>query len=115
MIETGIRTKRIKETGLKRISVDTTVQTKAIQHPTHARLYNRMREVLVRCAKFEGIILCQSYKREGKKLLQKQQNYAHARQYKRSRSMCRKLKMLLGRVVRDIERKCDKPSKATGY
>ena len=44
----------------------------------------------------------------GKKALFKQHRYAHARQMKRAAKMTRKLKTILGRVVRDIERKAGK-------
>jgi transposase, IS5 family len=39
----------------------------------------------------------------------KQSKYAHAKQFKRSRKAIRKLRTQLGRVIRDIERKCGKP------
>ena len=39
----------------------------------------------------------------------KQHRYRHANQHKRARKMTKKLKTYLGRVVRDIERKVDKP------
>jgi len=95
----------LKRAQCERVSVDTTVQTKAIRYPTDARLYDRMRERLVGQAKAEGINLRQSYERVGKRRLRRQQNYAHARQMKRSVRETKHLKTLLGRVIRDIERK----------
>jgi IS5 family transposase len=50
-IEAGMRTGMVRPTGLKRINVDTTVQTKEIRFPTDARQYNRMRERLVNAAR----------------------------------------------------------------
>ena len=41
----------------------------------------------------------------GKHLLMQQSRYAHARQFKRARRCQKKLHTLLGRVIRDIERK----------
>jgi IS5 family transposase len=55
-----------------------------------------------------GIILRQNYRFKGKKLLAKQGRYAHARQMKRAAKMTRQLKTILGRVLRDIERKAGK-------
>ena len=52
-----------------------------------------------------SIELRQSYVRKGKQALVMYGRYAHARQYKRARKQLRKLKMYLGRVRRDIERK----------
>ena len=51
---------------LKRVTVDTTVQPKAITFPTDAKLMHRARERLVRLAKAHGVVLRQSYARVGK-------------------------------------------------
>jgi IS5 family transposase len=87
------------------VNVDTTVQEKAIAFPTDARLYHKMRLALVRRARSLGIRLRQNYRFKGKKLLAKQGRYAHARQMKRAAKMTRQLKTILGRVLRDIQRK----------
>ncbi len=105
-IDAGLKLKAIKITQLKRVNVDTTVQEKDIRFPTDARLYDRARERLVKEAKKQEIQLRQNYNRLSKRLLLKQSRYAHARQLKRARSCTRKLRTYLGRVIRDIERKC---------
>jgi IS5 family transposase len=107
-IQTALVMKAIKPQELNRVNVDTTVQEKAIAFPTDARLYHKMRVALVRRAKTLGIVLRQSYRFTGKKTLFKQGRYAHARQMKRAAKMTRKLKTILGRVIRDIERKARK-------
>lgn len=104
-IHAGLAMKAIKPKELEKVNVDTTVQEKAIAFPTDARLYHKMRIALVRRAKELGIPLRQSYRFKGKKTLFQQSRYAHARQMKRAAKMTRKLKTILGRVVRDIERK----------
>jgi IS5 family transposase len=104
-IHAALAMKAMKPQELEKVNVDTTVQEKAIAFPTDARLYHKMRIALVRHAKALNIPLRQSYRFVGKKTLFKQHRYAHARQMKRSAKMTRKLKTLLGRVVRDIERK----------
>ncbi len=109
-IQTALDQKYLKRTQCQKVNVDTTVQTKAVRFPTDARLYDRMRETLVKTAKEEDIDLRQSYTRVGKKALRRQQNYGHARQMKRSKKETRKLKTYLGRVVRDVERKANNPS-----
>ena len=43
-IDAAIESKAVKSRDLKRVTVDTTVQEKAIAFPTDARLYNRARE-----------------------------------------------------------------------
>jgi len=79
-IETAIEQKYLKLLQCQRVSVDTTVQTKDIRFPTDARLYDRMRERLVKTAQEETIELRQSYIRVGKQILHRQQNYAPAQQ-----------------------------------
>lgn len=97
----------VKDSYLKQMNVDTTVQEKAIAYPTDARLYDKARRTLVRVARRRGIDLRQSYVRVGKLALVRQGRYAHAKQFKRARRQARKLKTYLGRVVRDIERKAN--------
>jgi IS5 family transposase len=108
-LATAKRSKLLGKTHLKRVNVDTTVQEKAIAFPTDARLYEKMRCCLVREAEHRGIKLRQSYRRLGKRALQKQSRYAHARQLKRARRETRRLRTYLGRVLRDLRRKCPAP------
>jgi transposase, IS5 family len=105
LIATGLRSGAIRPSMLERVNVDTTVQEKFIRFPTDARLYDRMRERLVRLAQQRGIALRQSYTRVGRWTLTRQQRYASAQQFRRARRMTKRLHTLLGRVVRDIERK----------
>ena len=109
-IEAGLRLKLVKVSQLQRVNVDTTVQEKHVRFPTDARLYQRARERLVKQAKAEGVALRQSYVRIGKRLLFQQSRYAHAKQFRRARRETRKLRTILGRVIRDIERKALNPS-----
>ena len=108
LIATGLRSGAIRPSMLERINVDTTVQEKFIRFPTDARLYDRMRERLVAAAQQRGLQLRQSYTRVGHWTLTRQQRYASAQQFGRARRMTKRLHTLLGRVVRDIERKSTK-------
>jgi IS5 family transposase len=108
-ITTAVKERYLKKAQCQKVNVDTTVQTKDVRFPTDARLYDRMREKLVKTAQMQGVTLRQSYTRAGKQALQRQQNYAHAKQYRRSAKETKHLKTLLGRVVRDIERKMTQP------
>jgi transposase, IS5 family len=105
-IEAGLKLKAVKAFMLKRINVDTTVQEKEVRFPTDARLYERARKRLVNAVKKRKIMIRQNYNRKAKQLLFQQSRYAHARQMKRARKCTRKLRTYLGRVIRDIERKC---------
>jgi IS5 family transposase len=104
-IHAALAMQAMRPQELQQVNVDTTVQEKAIAFPTDARLYHKMRVALVRRAKALGLALRQNYRFQGKRLLAKQGRYAHARQMKRAAKMTRQLKTILGRVVRDIERK----------
>jgi IS5 family transposase len=110
-IQAGLKINAVKGFQLERINVDTTVQEKAIRYPTDARLYDRARQRLVKAAQDRGIPLRQSYKRKAKGLLVQQGRYAHARQGRRAQKCTRQLKTILGRVIRDIERKQPNPDK----
>lgn len=101
----AVRTDAAKPADFTKAIVDTTVQPKAVAHPTDARLMQRSRERLVRLAGKLGIRLRQSYARVGKAALIRHQRYAHAKQFNRSAKALRTLKTYLGRVIRDIVRK----------
>ncbi|MBE2887409.1 IS5 family transposase [Geobacter anodireducens] len=109
-IETAKGKEYVTEKDLDRVNVDTTVQEKAIAFPTDARLYHKARRILVRLAKRGGIELRQSYERLGKRAFIMQGRYSHARQAKRAKREQKRLRLFLGRVIRDIERKCEAPA-----
>ena len=92
---------------LERVVVDTTVQEKAIAHPTDARLSHRAIEKLVDLAKREGVALRQSYLRVAKRAAIMVGRYSHAHQFKRARRALKFLRTRLGRLIRDIRRKID--------
>jgi len=81
------------------------VQEKNIAFPTDAKLYNKARLLLVKLSQKEGIELRQNYNQVAKKYLLKISRYGHAKQYKRMRNFVGKMKTILGRIIRDIERK----------
>jgi IS5 family transposase len=90
---------------LERVVVDTTVQPKAIAHPTDARLCHRALEKLVDLAGRHEVKLRQSYRRVAKRAAIMVGRYSHAHQFKRARRELKFLRIRLGRVVRDIRRK----------
>jgi len=108
-IDTAKEEKLLTRKHVERVNVDTTVQEKAIAFPTDARLYHKVRRVLVKAAKKMHIDLRQNYERTSKKVFLKQGRYASAGQHKRAKKETKKLKTILGCVIRDILRKCSKP------
>ena len=101
------RTGAIESKDLERVVVDTTVQEKAIAHPTDARLTHRAIEKLVDLAKRKGVKLRQSYLRLAKRAAIMVGRYTHAHQFKRARRELKFLRTRLGRVIRDIRRKIE--------
>jgi len=104
-VKAGVKSRTVKPADLKRVTVDTTVQEKAVAFPTDSKLLNRSRVRLVKLCRKHGIVLRQSYARKGPEALFRTNRYGHARQLRRMRRQVKKLKTYLGRVVRDIERK----------
>jgi IS5 family transposase len=111
-LETAKRGKLLTQRHVEQVNVDTTVQEKAVAFPTDARLYHKARRALVRAAKEWNIDLRQNYERVGKGALIMQGRYAHARQLKRAKQQTRRLRIFLGRVMRDIRRKCQAPDES---
>jgi transposase, IS5 family len=92
---------------LERVVVDTTVQPKAVAHPTDARLMHRALVKLVGLARCHGVPLRQSYLRVAKRAAIMVGRYTHAHQFKRARRELKFLRTRLGRVIRDIRRRID--------
>ena len=103
-IKSGLKTKTIKKSSIKKVNVDTTVQEKNITFPTDVKLYYRLIQHLVRRAKYHRIPMKQTYERSGKTLLRRHGGYVHARQMKRAKRVKSKLRTSLGRLYRDILR-----------
>ncbi|MGY4501410.1 hypothetical protein ACVWYH_005341 [Bradyrhizobium sp. GM24.11] len=94
----------LRSQDLKRVTVDTTVQPKAITFPTDAKLLHAAIKGLNRLARKHGVKLRQSYLRIAKTAAMMAGRYAHAKQFKRQ---LRILRSRLGRIIRDIRRKIE--------
>jgi IS5 family transposase len=95
----------LRTKDLKRVTVDTTVQPKAITFPTDAKLMHAAIKGLNRLARKHGVQLRQSYLRIAKRAAMMAGRYAHAKQFNRHRRQLRILRTRLGRLIRDIRRK----------
>lgn len=100
--------KAVNARELLRVIVDTTVQKKAIAHPTDSRLLEVARKKLVLLSRRNGLKLRQTYEREAPEPSRKAGRHAHARQFKRMRRVLRRQHTLLGRVIHDIGRQMDR-------
>ncbi len=102
-IELGLQTGTVSKRDLKRLTVDTTVQEKAVHFPTDVRLCHKARQELVALAHKEGVALRQSYVRKSKQAVFMANRYAAAGQTKRARKKIKEVRNYLGRVLRNIE------------
>ena len=95
----------VKKSEFERLIVDTTVQEKAISHPTDSRLLDIARRKVVQAAKRAGIELKQTFEKEGKELRRSAGGYAHAKQFKRLGRTIKRQKTILGVLLREVQRK----------
>jgi IS5 family transposase len=103
-IRMGLASGVVAAQDLKRVSVDTTVQEKAVRFPTDVQLCHKARLELVKTARHYGVELRQSYARKSKQAVFLANRYMAARQIRRGRKMMKEVRNYLGRVSRDIER-----------
>jgi IS5 family transposase len=87
------------------VAVDTTVQEKAISHPTEHGLLRTAIEQLGRQAKKTGLRLRQSYVRVARRAAMKTGRYLHAQQKRRAKRQVKFLRVRLRRLIRDVRRK----------
>ena len=96
-----------KPSELERVTVDTTVQTKAIAYPTDGHLMLRAIERLAALARQQGVTLRQSYARVARHARREAARLLHGRGHKQGMRWLRKLRTYLGRLIRDVARKID--------
>ncbi|MET4234924.1 hypothetical protein ABIA85_008231, partial [Bradyrhizobium sp. LA6.10] len=97
----------LRSQDLKRVTVDTTVQPKAITFPTDAKLLHAAIKGLNRLARRHGVRLRQSYSRVAKAAAMMAGRYAHAKQFGRHQRQLGILRNRLGRIIRDIRHKIE--------
>jgi len=89
------------------VAIDTTVQEKAVSHPTEHGLLCDAVLRLGSEAKAAGIVLRQSYQRVARRAAMKAGRYRHAKQMRRAGKQVKFLRIRLKRILRDIDRKLD--------
>jgi IS5 family transposase len=100
-----------KEIQEKEVLLDTTVQEKNITFPTDVKLQKKIVEKCRKIARKEGIELRQTYSRELKQLMIDQRFHNHPKRKKKAHAAARRIKVIAGRVLRDIDRKMDTSQK----
>jgi IS5 family transposase len=96
-----------KEIQEKEVLLDTTVQEKNITYPTDVNLQKKIIEKCRKIAKTEGIQLRQVYKKELKQLMIDQRFHDHPKRKKKARAAARRIKVIAGKIYRDLDRKLD--------
>ncbi|BAJ79394.1 putative transposase [Acidiphilium multivorum AIU301] len=95
----------VAEKHYERVTIDTTVQPKAVTHPTDSKLLHSGIETLARMARKHGITLRQSYRRVARYARQEAARLHHGGKRREAEARVRKLRTWLGRLARDITRK----------
>ena len=104
-IAVATRTKAVMPSACTRVTIDTTVQTKAVAHPTDSHLLLRGIEWLNRLAKRHGIRLRQSFLRIARRARGDIARLLHGGRHGQAMRRVRKMRTWLGRLDRDIGRK----------
>jgi len=104
-VAVAVKTQAVSQRQLERITVDTTVQTKAIAHPTDSHLLLRSIEWLNRAAKRHGVKLRQSFLRLATRARREASRLLHGRGHAQGLRWLKKMRTWLGRLIRDIRRK----------
>jgi IS5 family transposase len=105
ILKTSIDLFSRKEIQEKHVLIDTTVQEKNITFPTDTKLQKKIIEKCRAMADKEGIVLRQSYRRTLKQLMIDQRFRDHPKRRKKANAAARRIKVIAGRLVRELERK----------
>jgi len=89
----------------KQVLSDTTVQENNTTFPTDAKLAKKIIDKCNAIAESTGIKQRQSYVRTSKQLLRETHNPKHPKRAKRARKANKKLKIIAGRLIRELKRK----------
>lgn len=104
-IDIALQSKFVEKRDLKKVIVDTTVMPKNIEYPTDSKLYEKSRIRIVKLCQKHNVFLRQNYNQVCKKINRRLGGYLHAKQMKRARKEIKSLKTILGRIIRDVQRK----------
>ena len=104
-VEAARRGGAVEARHLRRVTIDTTVQPKAVTHPTDSKLLHRGIETLARLARKNGVRLRQSYLRVARRARREAAKLLHSGRPRQAERQVRHLRTWLGRLFRDIGRK----------
>src|SRR3546814_18323450 len=99
-----MRTEATTQAACERVTVDTTVQTKAVAHPTDSHLLMRGIAWLNRLAKRHGLKLRHSFLRVGRRARRDVSRLTHGRGHNHAMRLAPNLRPRLGRPARHTVR-----------
>jgi IS5 family transposase len=88
----------------ERVTIDTTIQPKAVTHPTDSKLLHRGVEILGRLARGHGIVLRQSYTCVSTRARREVAKRIHRGRHREAERTVRRMRTWLGRLARHIAR-----------
>jgi len=91
------------------VIVDATVQENVTAHPVDSRLIEIARHEVVSAASCGGSQLKQTFAKEGKALRRRVSGYAHAKQFRRSRTVLKPQRTILDIRIREVQRRLEAP------
>lgn len=94
-----------KDARNKQVLSDTTVQENNITFPTDAKLAKKIIDISAKIAEKENVHQRQSYSRVSKQLLRETYNSSHPKRQKKAKKAQKKLNVIAGRVVRELQNK----------
>jgi len=104
-IAAAIRSGAMAKSHARRVTIDTTVQTKAVAHPTDSHLLHRGVQWLNRLARRHGVALRQSFVRLAAQARREAARLMHGPGHAQALRHVRRLRTFLGRLHRDVTRK----------
>ncbi len=106
-IALGLAEEVISPKELSEVISDTTVQEKNITYPTDGKLLCKALEQIVELGSSCGVKFRQTYKRTAPRLRNNAARLSHARKPAQAKREIKRLRTLLGRVIRESERQID--------
>ena len=104
ILDSAVKANALTRNSMAHLCVGSTVMEKHIAHPTDSRLLETCRRKLVETLRQHGLVLRQSYSRQGPRMAQQVGRYAHARQFKRMRKGLKQQCNWVGRLSRELLR-----------
>lgn len=104
-LATPLRAGAAEPKHFERVTIDTTVQPKAVTHPADSKLIHRGVEILGRLARQHGVALRQSFIRLSTRARREVARLIHRGRHRDAERKVSRMRTWLGRLARDIARK----------